>query len=71
MIMYYDRDKNTTVQYTLQTDPPEAIYWTTYRLKVEHIKIITKLDKQTTTKIRREIFDDIISREPNPTKAKN
>lgn len=69
--MYYDRDKNTTVQYTLQTDPPEAIYWTTYRLKVEHIKIITKLDKQTTTKIRREIFDDIISREPNPTKAKN
>ena len=71
MIMCYDRDKNSTVQYTLQTDPPEAIYWTTYRLKVEHIKIITKLNKQTMTKVRREIFDDIISREPNPTKTKN
>lgn len=71
MQMFYTNNNGTVIQYTIQTDPLEAMYWTTYRLKVEHIKIITKLDRQTMTKVRREIFNDIISREPNPTKAKN
>jgi len=62
--MMYNRD-GTLIEYTLKTDPPEAMYWTTYRLKKRDIQIITKTDKATATQIRQEIFDDIISREPN------
>ena len=64
MEMIYNRD-GTQIQYTLKTNPPEAMYWTTYRLKKGDIQIITKTDKATATQIRQEIFDDIISREPN------
>lgn len=70
MKMFYNHEK-MLIQYTLKTDPPEAMYWTTYRLKVTDIKILTKLDKQTTAKIRKDIFNDIISNEPNPTTNKN
>lgn len=64
MQMMYNRN-GTLIEYTLKTDPPEAMYWTTYRLKKGDIQILTKTDRQTDAAIRQEIFDDIISREPN------
>lgn len=67
MTMIYTRD-NVQIQYTLKTNPPEAMYWTTHNLKKTDIKLITKTDKETAAQIRQEIFDDIISREPNQRK---
>lgn len=57
-----------TIQYQLMTDPAEAQYWTTHRLKKSEIKILTKCDRSTAALLREEILNDIISREPNPSK---
>ena len=65
--MIYTKDSQQ-IQYTLKTNPPEAMTWTTHQLKKTEIKIITKLDKAELIQIRQEIFDDIISREPNQRK---
>ena len=67
MQMFYKREGNT-VEYKLVTDPKEATVWTTHRLKKSEIKIMTKCNRPTAAKLRQEILDDIISREPNPTK---
>lgn len=67
MHMYYKRDGNV-VEYKLATDPPEATVWTTHRLKKSEIKITSKCDRTTAAELRQEILDDILSREPNPSK---
>lgn len=68
MQMFYKRDGNL-VEYKLVTDPLEAMYWTTHRLKKSEIKIMTKCDRTTAAQLRQEILDDILSREPNPSKT--
>lgn len=65
MEMYHQTEDGKTIQYELRTDPPEAMYWTTYRLLKSHVHILTKLSKTDETKYRTEIYDDIIEREPN------
>ena len=67
MHMYYKRDGNV-VEYKLETDPKEATVWSTHRLKKSEIKITTKCDRTTAAELRQEILDDILSREPNPSK---
>ena len=42
MNMFYKTDDGKEIEYYLQTDPPEAMYWSTYRLKLTHIKLKTK-----------------------------
>ena len=56
------------VSYKLATDPPEATIWSTHRLKKSEIKLVTKTDRSTAAYLKQEILDDIISREPNPSK---
>ena len=65
--MIYTKD-NQQIEYTLKTNPPEAATWATHSLKKTEIKIITKLNKTESIEARQEIFDDIISREPNQRK---
>jgi len=67
MQMYYKRD-GSAVEYKLVTDPQEATVWSTHRLKKSEIKIMTKCDRTTAAEYRQEILDDILSREPNPSK---
>ncbi len=67
MHMYYKRDGNL-VEYKLVTDPKEATVWSTHRLKKSEIKIMTKADRTTAAELRQEILNDILSREPNPSK---
>lgn len=67
MHMYYKRD-GSKVEYKLVTDPKEATVWSTHRLKKSEIKIMTKCDRTTAAELRQEILDDILSREPNPSK---
>lgn len=55
--------------YTLKTEPTEAMYWETYKLLKSHIKLTTKETAETKKEIIQEIYDDILSREPN-TRAK-
>lgn len=61
MNMYYKTDAGEEVEYYLQTDPPEAMYWSTYRLKLTHVKLKNKYDKKISQALRKEIFDSIKS----------
>jgi len=63
--MFYYKNDNEIYQYKLITDPPEAMYWSTYRLKKSHIKLQTPLDRTTTAQIKQEIFNDINETEQN------
>ena len=64
----YRRSAKEQFRYALKTDPPDAMYWTTYRLKKSDITLIDKFNRAMTAEIKQEIFDDIISCEPNPSK---
>ena len=67
---FFIRDDGTTVEYKLKTDPPEAVFWSTYKLKPAHVKIVGKYDRQTKNALAREICNDITNREhtqPKPS----
>tara|TARA_B100000497_G_scaffold128058_1_gene172896 strand:- start:66 stop:347 length:282 start_codon:yes stop_codon:yes gene_type:complete len=51
------------IEYTLVTDPLEAMYWSTYKLKKRDVKILTKASRTEAAKLRQEILDDIIQQE--------
>ena len=59
MKMIYLRNE-VEIPYTLVTDPPEAMTWSTYRLKKSHIKLLIKFDRQEAAEITQEILDDIL-----------
>jgi hypothetical protein len=61
----YARSPKEHIGYTLKTDPEEAVFWSTYRLKKSHIKLLDKFDKTTAAEIKQEIFDDIKQTEQN------
>jgi len=67
MKMLYRRH-DEFIEYTISPDPPEALCWSTHRLKKGEIFLKVKLDRSITAKIRQEILNDILSHEPNPTK---
>ena len=46
-------------QYELNTDPPQAIYWDTYKVKINDIKIVTKCSPEDRKRLKREILKDI------------
>ena len=59
----YMPDDTTEIEYLLLTDPPEAIYWKTYKLKKSHIKLLTKVDRSQAAELRSEILEDILRTE--------
>lgn len=66
MQMFYCED-GATIEYSLKTDPPEAEYWSTYRLKKSHIQIITPMDRSEKAAWREKIlrsitYDEEVSR---------
>ena len=42
-MMMYNR-AGEMIEYTIVTDPKDAMYWTTHKLKKSNIKITTKFD---------------------------
>lgn len=64
--MYYERD-GTLIEYRLLTDPPEAVYWLTYKLKKSDIKLVTKFDRSTAAQIKQEIYEDILENDIDKT----
>lgn len=63
MEMWHRQQDGTLIEFTIVTDPPEALYWTTYRLKVKDVRLITKIPKTEQTHIRREIYEAIVASE--------
>lgn len=60
MDMFFTDEDGTIIQYDLVTDPPEAMYWTTYKLKKSHIKIISKMDRTEAASYREKILASIL-----------
>jgi hypothetical protein len=54
------------VPFAIQTDPPEAVFWDTYRLKKTDVKILGKLPADLKKRIRDECFEQIVEREDKP-----
>ena len=67
---FYVRDDGTHIEYELATDPPEAAFWATYRLKSSHIKVIGKYDRSEKAALAREICNSIVKHEKPPPKPK-
>lgn len=65
MEMWHKRKDGTIVEFLIRTDPPEALYWMTYKLKVTDIMLITKVPAEEKTKLRREIYDELAEKERN------
>ena len=63
MTMIYFPKGRVPIKYDIITDPPEAMYWETYKLKKNDIKIITKLDRTAAAEMRAEILADILETE--------
>ena len=59
--MFYTDIDGELWQYELKTDPPEAMYWETYKLKQTDIKIISGANKETKKRVRQEIYKDILN----------
>jgi|11BtaG_2_1085332.scaffolds.fasta_scaffold00194_4 hypothetical protein len=66
MQMWHKRKDESLIQFALVTEPPEAMYWTTYKLKVTDVQLVTKVPAKDKTHIRREIYEDIVTRERAP-----
>lgn len=60
MQMFYTDEDGTTVEYALKTDPPEAAFWQTYKIKKSNIKIITKMSRENQAVYRQKILDDFL-----------
>jgi len=67
---FYVREDGTHIEYELATDPPEAAFWSTYRLKATHIKVIGKYDRSEKAALAREICNSIKEHEKPPPKPK-
>lgn len=50
-------------QYELKTNPPEAMFWETYKLKPMDIKVLAEVNKETKARVRKEIYKDITDSE--------
>ena len=67
---FYIRNDGTHIEYELATDPPEAAFWRTYRLKATHIKVVGKYDRSEKAALAREICNSILEHEKPPPKPK-
>jgi len=65
---FFVRADGTHIEYELATDPPEAAFWSTYKLKPGHIKVVGKYDRKIKTELAKEICNDINCREAKVTK---
>jgi hypothetical protein len=67
---FHVRDDGTHIEFELATDPPEAAFWSTYRLKPSHIKVVGKYDRSEKAALAREICNSIVEHEKPPPKPK-
>ena len=57
--MFFKDIDNDVWEYELNTDPPEAVYWKNYKIKLTDIKIISNVNKEIKNRVRKEILKDI------------
>ena len=67
--LHFDSTLLGTIEWTWRTQPPEAIYWKTYKPKKRDIKILTKVTPNQRKEITNELYQEIMDKE-HPKKVK-
>tara|TARA_Y100001951_G_scaffold78177_1_gene65711 strand:+ start:28 stop:261 length:234 start_codon:yes stop_codon:yes gene_type:complete len=57
--MFYKDLDDETWQYELHTNPPEAIHWKNYKIKLKDIMVISTAEVKVKDRIKKEILKDI------------
>jgi|TARA_R100000008_G_C3526957_1_gene137091 hypothetical protein len=65
-LLHFDSKDAGTIEWTWRTQPPEAIYWKTYKPKKRDIKILSRVTPEQRKKVTSEIYEDIILTEHPP-----
>lgn len=57
-VFHYVDESGALFDYTVVCEPHDSIYWSTKKPKISEYKVLTPgLDRETKTRVRREIFD--------------
>ena len=67
--LHFDSTLLGTIEWTWRTQPPEAVYWKTYKPKKRDIKILTKVTPNQRKEITNELYQEIMDKE-HPKKGK-
>jgi len=58
-MMFYTHTDGVTYSYDLKTDPPEAMYWPTRKIKHSEIKVYDADNSQIFGEVKNAIYDDL------------
>ena len=56
--MFFTFEDNT-YRFELHTDPPEAMYWSTYKVKASHLKVFDANNKQVFGTAKEALLNDL------------
>jgi hypothetical protein len=56
--MFFTFEDNT-YRFELHTDPPEAMYWSTYKVKASHLKVFDANNKQVFGPAKEALLNDL------------
>jgi hypothetical protein len=51
--------EDATYRFELHTDPPEAMYWSTYKVKASHLKVFDDNNKQVFGPAKEALLNDL------------
>ena len=51
--------EDDTYRFELHTDPPEAMYWSTYKVKASHLKVFDDNNKQVFGPAKEALLNDL------------
>jgi hypothetical protein len=51
--------EDDTYRFELHTDPPEAMYWSTYKVKASHLKVFDANNKQVFGPAKEALLNDL------------
>ena len=65
-LLHFDSKDAGTIEWTWRTQPPEAIYWKTYKVKKRDVRITSKVNPEQRKNLTNEIYEDIMLTEHPP-----
>tara|TARA_Y100000310_G_C19942777_1_gene473320 strand:+ start:291 stop:500 length:210 start_codon:yes stop_codon:yes gene_type:complete len=57
--MFFKDIDDDVWEYELHIDPPEALHWKNYKVKLSDIKVISDANKEIKKRVRKEILKDM------------
>jgi len=68
-LLEFNSDKHDLIKWTWKTDPPQAVYWKTYKPKKRDLRVISKISREERKLITNELYAEIMQNDfPKPIK---